>query len=289
MGQARRPVVDRDRDQPGPFQRLQHAGWSGGLDVVQLHRLTQSEQLDDGACLGGQAANPLPDEIKQPARGRQPVLQVPDPGPLHQRAGLDRGQDQFVHIQRVAAGQLPELPRRASLDRAAQRQVQQRIEVGAAEVVQVDPLQPAIPPQAGQQVRDRVAGPYGGDQEDRPLRGQVLKEGQGRGIEQRRVIGDEHQAAAAVTLLQGAAGLLQQRHRVDLPVGGRTAEAVGHQGGHRAQRQQRRGPAADHPLGRVAARRGLLTELIGQPGLAHSSSAVDQHALQLSRTQGLLE
>ena len=121
------------------------------------------------------------------------------------------------------------------------------------------------------------------------MRGQILKEGKGRGIEQGRVIGDGHQAAAVVTLPQGAAGLLQQRHRVDLPVGARTAEAAGQQGGHRAQRQQRRGPAADHPLGRVAARRGLLTALIGQPGLAHSGSAVDQQALQLSRTQGLLE
>jgi hypothetical protein len=92
-----------------------------------------------------------------------------------------------------------------------------------------------------------------------------------------------------VALVQGLAGLLEQRHRVDLPIGAGPAEPAGEQSRHRAQRQQRGGPAAGYPFGRVTARRRLLGALISQPGLPDPSPAVDHQARQLGRAQGPLE
>jgi hypothetical protein len=80
-------------------------------------------------------------------------------------------------IQGIAPGDLPELLPRTSLDRAAQGQVQERVEMGAAEVMQVDALHPAVTTQTGHQVRDRLAGTHGGDQEDCLLRGQIPQQG----------------------------------------------------------------------------------------------------------------
>ena len=134
---------------------------------------------------------------------------MPHPGSLDQRPRFQGAQDQFTHIQGVAPSDLPELLPRTSLDRAAQGQVQERVKMRPAEVVQVDSLRPAVPSQAGQQVRDRLAGAHGGDQEDRSLRGQIREQGQRRGIEQGHVIGDGHDPMPAVALVQGPAGLFE--------------------------------------------------------------------------------
>jgi hypothetical protein len=77
VGQAHLLVGDGDRHQPGPFQRLQHPGSRGGLEVAELERLAQGEQIDHGTGLRGKAPDPLLDQVEQPARGGQPVLQVP--------------------------------------------------------------------------------------------------------------------------------------------------------------------------------------------------------------------
>ena len=289
MGQAHLLAGDGDRHQPGPFQRLQHRGGDGGLEIGEVQRLAQGQQLDDGTGLGRQLPDPLLDQVQQPGGARQPALQVPHPGPLDQRPGFQPAQHQFAHVQGVAPGDFPELPPGAGLQRAAQRQVQQGIEMSAAEVFQVDPLQPAVPPQAGHQVRDRLAGAHGGDQEDRTLRGQVPDKRKRGGIQQRHVVGDGHQAAAVVALVQRPAGLLEQRHLAGLPVGAGTAEPAGQQRGHGAQRHQRGGPAAGHTFGRVADRRRLLPTFVGQPGFPDSGPAVDHQARELARAQGPLE
>ena len=88
VGQAHLPGADGDRHEPGPFQPLQHPGRGGRLEIAELQRLTQGEQLDDGTGPGGQAPDPLLDQIQQPGRGRQPVLQMPHPRPLDQRSGF---------------------------------------------------------------------------------------------------------------------------------------------------------------------------------------------------------
>ena len=193
-----------------------------------------------------------------------------------------------MHVERVAGGDLPELPSGAGFDRAAEGEVQERVQLGPAEILQVDPLHPAVPPQAGQQVRDRLAAAHRGDQEDRPLGGQIPEQGERGGVEQRHVVGDGHHAAAVVAFVQGLAGLLEQRDGAGLPVGTGLAEPGGQQAGHRAQRQQHGGPAAGHLLGRVAAGRRPLAALVGQPGLPHPGRAVNQQARAVVRAQGLL-
>ena len=47
------------------------------LEVAELERLAQGEQIDHGTGLRGKAPDPLLDQVEQPARGGQPVLQVP--------------------------------------------------------------------------------------------------------------------------------------------------------------------------------------------------------------------
>ena len=149
VGQAHLPVGDGDRHQPGPFQRLQLPGRGGGLQILKLQRLAQGQQFNDGTGLGGQATDPLLDQVEQPAGGRQGILQMPHPRPLDQRPRFQGAQDQLMHIQGVAPGDLPELLPRTGLDLPPQRQVQEGIEMSPAEVVNVDPLHPAVPPQAG--------------------------------------------------------------------------------------------------------------------------------------------
>ncbi len=92
-----------------------------------------------------------------------------------------------------------------------------------------------------------------------------------------------------MALVQGPASLLEQRHRVDPSVRTGAAESIGQERDHGTQRQQRGGPAAGHPFGRVAGRRGLLTALIGQPGLPDAGPAVDHHAREFARVHGPLE
>ncbi len=167
--------------------------------------------------------------------------------------------------------------------------MQERVQLGAAEILQVGPLHPAVAPQAGQQVRDRLAAADRGDQEDRSLGGQVPEQGERGGVEQRRVVGDGHHAAALVPFVQGPAGRLEQRNGVDLPVGSGLAEPGGQQAGHRGQRQQHGGPAAGHMLGRVTAGRRPLEALVGQPGLPDPGGAVYQQASALARAQGRFE
>ena len=52
---------------------------------------------------------------------------------------------------------------------------------------------------------------------------------------------------------QSAAGLLEQRHRMDLPVRTWPAETADQEGSHRAQRQQRGGPDTDLTSAQVTA------------------------------------
>jgi len=66
---------------------------------------------------------------------------------------------------------------RASLDRSPQSQAQEGIEMSTAEVMQINPLYPAVPPQTGHQVRHRLTGAHGGDQEYRRSRGQIRQQG----------------------------------------------------------------------------------------------------------------
>ena len=61
VSEARLLAVDGDRHQPGPFQRLQHHGGDGGLEIAELQRLAQGQQLDDRPGLGGQLPDPLLD------------------------------------------------------------------------------------------------------------------------------------------------------------------------------------------------------------------------------------
>jgi hypothetical protein len=63
--------------------------------------------------------------------------------------------------------------------------------------------------------------------------------------------------------MQRPAGLLEQRHRVDLPVGAGLAQPIGQERGHRAQRHQCGGPATRHSFGRVVGRHRLLPALVG--------------------------
>jgi hypothetical protein len=158
-----------------------------------------------------------------------------------------------------------------------------------AEVIQVDPLEPAVAPQVGQQVRNRLTGAHGGDQEDRPSRGQVPEQGQRGGVELGHVIGDGHQAAATMALVQGLTGLFEERHRVDLPVGAELSWPFREQGDHRAERQQRGRPAARHAFSRMTARRRLPGALIGQPGLPDPGPSVDHQAEPLARAKSPLE
>jgi len=167
--------------------------------------------------------------------------------------------------------------------------MQERVQLRAAEILQVGPLHPAVAPQAGQQIRDRLAAAHRGDQEDRPLGGQVPEQGQRGGVEHGRVVGDGHHAAALMAFVKGPAGLLEQRDGVDLPVGSGLAEPGGQQAGHRAQRQRHGGPAAGHMLGRVTAGRRPLEALVGQPRLPDPGGAVYQQAGALARAKGRFE
>ena len=92
-----------------------------------------------------------------------------------------------------------------------------------------------------------------------------------------------------MALVQRPARLLEQRHRVDLPVGAGAAQPASQERGHRAQRDQCGGPAARHPFGRVTGGRRLLSALVGQPGLPDSHPTVDHQAGELARAQRSLE
>ena len=86
MGQAHLPSVDRDRHQPGPFQRLQHPERGHRLQVAELHRLAQGEQLDDGTGL----RLAVPRSAARPGRAAGLVAdsrssRCHTPGPLDQR------------------------------------------------------------------------------------------------------------------------------------------------------------------------------------------------------------
>ena len=64
--------------------------------------------------------------------------------------------------------------------------MQEGIQLGAAQLFEIDSLHPAITPQAGHQVRDRLARAYRGKEEDRSLRDQIPEKGQRGGVQQRR-------------------------------------------------------------------------------------------------------
>jgi len=49
--------------------------------------------------------------------------------------------------------------------------------MSTAEVMQINPFYPAVPPQTGHQVRHRLTGAHGGDQEYRRSRGQIRQQG----------------------------------------------------------------------------------------------------------------
>ena len=64
VSQAHLAVGNGDRYQPGPFQRLEHPGGNGRLEIPELERLAQGEQLDHRTGLGGQASDPLLDQVE---------------------------------------------------------------------------------------------------------------------------------------------------------------------------------------------------------------------------------
>ena len=106
MGQADLLAGDGDRHQPGPFQRLQHPGGDGRLDIAELQRLAQGQQRGTERALADSPS--LPEQIQQPGGTRRPALQVPHPGPFDQRPGFQAAQHQSHTYRGIR--DFPELP-----------------------------------------------------------------------------------------------------------------------------------------------------------------------------------
>src|SRR5215469_13653749 len=263
VGQAYLPVGYGDRHQAHAFELLEYVRLGDRLQIADFQWLAQGEQFDDVTSLLGQAADPLLDQILQPAGRRQPVLQVPHPRPLDQRPRLDGAKDQFPYVQRIALGYLPEPEAGAGLDRPLKRQVQQRVEVGSAEVAQVDPVETAAAPHVGEQIGHRLAGPYRRDKEDRLLPGQIAEQRERDIVEQRHVVGDGDEAASFVPLEQAAPRPLEQHGGVELPVDVGLAQTVDQKADYRAERHQGCRAAADDAFGRITSCRRLGRALVG--------------------------
>ncbi len=119
--------------------------------------------------------------------------------------------------------------------------------------------------------------------------GEMVEQRDGRRVEQRYVVGHSYHARIVMPLQKGLPGVLEERFRVELPIGVAVAEPCGKQAGHRAERQGGRGAAADHAFGRVAVSSCHVAALVSQPGLADSGRANDHQAGLASGVQGLLE
>ncbi len=257
--------------------------------VVVLERLAEREQFHNRARLRGQLADPVFDQIEQPARARQPVVQVPHSGPLDKRAGFEGAEHELTHVKRIAPSDPPEFLSGTGLHRTAQSQVQQGIEAGGAQIGQVDLRERAIPHQVVDEVRDRLTRSGGSDQEDRPAPGEVAKQRDSGGVEQRHVVGDRHHPVVAMTPKQGQARVLEERFRIHLPASVAVPEPGGKEAGRGAERERGGSPAAGYALRRVAVSRRHLAALVGEPGLADSGRAGDHHAVVPPGGQGLLE
>ena len=170
----------------------------------------------------------------------------------------------------------PDLRHRRGLDRAPQHEVEQRVDRGPVEVVEVDAADPGPQPQRLDARGERFGGPHGAHQEDEVGVDELGHQGRRRGVEEVQVVDEQDHRAG---------GRLTEEHRTDLghhryEVAALVAEPGRQQVGERTQRH---GPGAFRGRGAghgAALAVGKRQALVGEAGLAHARPAVDHEAVR---------
>ena len=108
------------------------------LELLQLDRLAQCQHVEHGSGLDDHRVEAGLDQLAQPGGTRQLALEAPQPLVEAQRAGVDRAAGELAQEERVAGAAVAQGVERDGVDRATEREVQQRVDVVGAERLHVD-------------------------------------------------------------------------------------------------------------------------------------------------------
>jgi hypothetical protein len=205
------------------------------------------------------------DELREPRSGGDRAAPAPHAAVVGQQAAIDPVADQLAHEQRVAPGQVPQRAHRPTVGRAAQRGAEERLDIVARELGELQQRAQLVLPQRPERVRSALVAPHADDRE-RLAGGNQLMHQRGRGVvEQVPVVDAQHQAAPRGALDHRVPGPRQQLGAL------RQAPVVDRkQGRERAEGDRARRAGRSDPLDRTALRRRELGGLGGQPRLAHA-------------------
>jgi hypothetical protein len=204
------------------------------------------------------------DELGQPrCQHRRPV---PAPHAFHpaQRLRLFAGGDQLPQHERVAPAGLPHPLGEYPIGRPAQVFGQHLLDIGAQQLLEIDPFGQPVAPQRGDGLGGRLAGAHRYQDERGRVLHELVQQRRGQVIQQVRVIHAQHQPPAACRGRQRVGGPAQQ---VDTAAG--RGQLGGKQRRQRAERDQPRRLGRHHPPCHPPVWVGCPQRLIGQPGLAH--------------------
>ena len=229
-------------------------------------------QFEHAAALLVQAGQAGLDQGRRPILGQQRAGEAPAARSVLQRPPLEGIEDQLVQHQHVALRVGPVRLGGVGVDRAAEGDVQQCLDLILTQLPQLQPGRAATAPERGDGVGHLCRRADRGQHEHPPGGHDLGHHHQREGVQQLGVVHDEQGQRTVVTggRQLGHDGVGQGHHIGRRPPAPRfrQRELGGDQVGQRPEGHRRRGLGADGPEGGRSVAFGVAAAFLGQPRLA---------------------
>ena len=195
MGKRHRlpPTVGANRQQPGPIEQLELVAADDVLQRRQARRLPHRQPIERIGGRRRQRSEAGGDDLLEARRGDERTNETPHTVLADEVTTVDGAEHQLAHEQHVAATGRPDLGDRGRLDRTVQDEVQERVDCGPIEVVEIDAADASPVPQRVQPGRAAAVGPDGGDEEHEVGVDQLPDERRRRRVQELQIVDEQHE------------------------------------------------------------------------------------------------
>ena len=266
------PAVGAALHELASLQRLER-GQLGGLEQPDVQRSADRDQLEHATSARAGVLDAQVHELRQPRPGRDVAAPPPDSAVRGEQAAIDAVAHQLAQEQGVASCQFPKCGDAAAVDRAAQRGVEEGLDLAARELAQLQQHAQLVLPQRPQGIGSRLVAPHAHHRERLAGGHELVHQRRGRVVEQLTVVDAQQEPARSGALGQRVARTGQQLDALrQAAVRGRKQRREG------PQRDRPRRPRRAYPVHRTALRARELRGLAGEPRLADPGRPGDHDA-----------
>ena len=254
------------------------------LERRDAERLRQRDGAEQQSCRFAQRAEADLDQLRQSRRRADRTEQHPLAPRFGQHAGLLQAGDQLTQVEQVAARRVAQRRRGHAVDAAGHHTVEQTGHRTQRQRFQVDAAEQLVAPEHRDGLGDGLPRPQRHHQVGASTHRQVQQQRRRSVVERVHVVDEQRQPGIAVEIAEQVVDRRTQPRRRVGPIG---EPAERERLGERPQRHRRRRPG--RPDAHDARGVREAHHLFGQPGLAHTRRAHQQHATGGGHRAGSLQ